>query len=141
MKLIKLKCNRCGAVLKVNSELNEVYCNFCGNKMIIDDEATNIDRIETAKLKSRKTNHEQTIKEKIDDYELNKIIRADKRKTKIKASIILGIIGIVLMTIGIAALEISGDDDNMFGMFALLGFFPLIAIAFIWMDFIDNDKK
>ena len=53
-------------------------------------------------------------------------------------TIILGIIGIVLMTIGISALEISGDDDNMFGMFALIGMFPLMGIAFVWMN--DNNN-
>ena len=40
MNLVELKCNKCGAILKVNSELNEISCNYCGNKMIIDDEAT-----------------------------------------------------------------------------------------------------
>lgn len=138
MKLIQLKCKNCGALLKVNSELNEVFCNYCGNKMIIDDEATNIDRVENAKLKSRKSNHEQSMKEKTDNYEFNKKINEDKRKQKIKMTIILGIIGIVLMTIGISALEISGDDDNMFGMFALIGMFPLMGIAFVWMN--DNNN-
>lgn len=138
MKLIELKCTRCGAVLNVNSELNEVFCNYCGNKMIIDDKATNIDRVLNVKLKSRKLNHEQSMKEKQDNYEFHNKISEEKRKQKIKVTIILAIIGIVLMTIGIAAIEISLDDDNMFGMFTLIGMFPLFGISFIWMD---NDKN
>lgn len=56
MKLIKLKCENCGASLKVNSELNEIVCNYCGGKILIDDEATNITRTESAKLNARKEN-------------------------------------------------------------------------------------
>lgn len=137
MKLIELKCNNCGANLKVNSELNEVYCNYCGNKMLIDDEATTIERVENAKIKSRKSKHEQDMIEKIDKYEFEKKIKDEKLRKKIKISIILGVIGLVLITIGIAAIEISGDDDNSFGMFALLGIFPLMSIFFVWI----NDLK
>lgn len=37
MKIVELKCSKCRATLEVNSELNEISCNYCGNKMIIDD--------------------------------------------------------------------------------------------------------
>ncbi|MBR4178790.1 MAG: hypothetical protein IKR57_05550 [Bacilli bacterium] len=66
MKLIKLKCESCGAILEVNSELDKVTCIFCGNEQLIDDEATTLKRVEEAKLKARKENHEQTLKEKED---------------------------------------------------------------------------
>ena len=42
MKLIKLKCESCGAILEVNSELDKVTCIFCGNEQLIDDEATTL---------------------------------------------------------------------------------------------------
>ena len=38
MKLIDLTCSRCGAVLKVNSELQKCICQYCGNEMLIDNE-------------------------------------------------------------------------------------------------------
>ena len=58
MKMIKLKCDQCGASLEVNSELNEILCNYCGNKILIDDEATKLSRMEDAKLKAKKKNYE-----------------------------------------------------------------------------------
>ena len=38
MKLIDLKCNQCGADLKVNEELTKCVCQYCGNEMLIDNE-------------------------------------------------------------------------------------------------------
>ena len=72
MKLIKLKCDNCGATLKVNQELNNITCTYCGNEIMIDDEATNLDRIENVKLKIRKKTHEQNIIEQKEKYELQK---------------------------------------------------------------------
>ena len=66
MKLVKMKCENCGATLEVNSELDKINCNFCGAEIMIDDEATTLKRVEEAKLKSRKENHEQTLKERDD---------------------------------------------------------------------------
>lgn len=38
MKLIDLKCSQCGAVFQVSDDLKHCTCNYCGNKMLIDDE-------------------------------------------------------------------------------------------------------
>ena len=48
MKLVKLKCEGCGATLKVNEELKKVTCNYCGTEFFIDDE---VKRIEIKKHK------------------------------------------------------------------------------------------
>ena len=37
MKLVKLKCEGCGAILKVNEELKKVTCNYCGTEFLVDD--------------------------------------------------------------------------------------------------------
>lgn len=62
VNLIKLKCDNCGASLKVNTDLNEFVCNYCGAKVLIDDEASNITRVEKAKLNAIKEKHEQEVK-------------------------------------------------------------------------------
>lgn len=69
MKTIKLKCEKCGAKLEVNSDLDKIQCNYCGNEILIDDEATTVKRVEDAKLKARKNNHEQDLKERQDNLE------------------------------------------------------------------------
>ena len=69
MKLMKMKCENCGASLKVNANLEKITCNYCGEEILIDDEATKIKRVEEAKLKARKENHEQELKERNDLFE------------------------------------------------------------------------
>lgn len=39
MKLIKLKCSSCGADLEVDIEKKQVFCVYCGAKLLIDDES------------------------------------------------------------------------------------------------------
>ena len=63
--MIQLSLNM-SVYYEVNSELDKVTCIFCGNEQLIDDEATTLKRVEEAKLKARKENHEQTLKEKED---------------------------------------------------------------------------
>ena len=114
MKIIKLKCDNCGAVLEVNSELNEITCNYCGNKMIIDDEATKIDRIENAKLKSRKSNHEQSMKEKNDNLEYRKKVNKEKLKQDWLPFVIVEgfIIGLLLIS-GIVSIFTSDKNPSL----------------------------
>lgn len=82
MKLIKIKCENCGSMLEFNEELDKITCNYCGTVNIIDDEATKLKRIEEAKLKARKDNHEQDLKEKEDI--LNQEIELQKKKEELE---------------------------------------------------------
>lgn len=38
MKLIDLKCPRCGATLKNVRDRNNIVCQYCGNSFVLDDE-------------------------------------------------------------------------------------------------------
>lgn len=78
MKLIKLKCENCGATLDANENLEKITCNYCGTEILIDDEATKVKRIEDAKLKARKENHEQLLKER------NDILEQEIKEKKVK---------------------------------------------------------
>ena len=42
MKLIETTCPHCGAALKVNMERGFCYCEYCGTKLLIDDEAVHV---------------------------------------------------------------------------------------------------
>ena len=42
MRLIDLTCSKCGALLKVDSTVKKVACEYCGNEMLIDDEIKHI---------------------------------------------------------------------------------------------------
>ena len=47
MKLIETTCPNCGASLKVDMERGFCYCEYCGTKLILDDEAQHV-RIDNA---------------------------------------------------------------------------------------------
>lgn len=38
MKVVKLKCLECNAILEVNSDLDNITCNYCGAKVTVEDE-------------------------------------------------------------------------------------------------------
>lgn len=38
MRLVDLNCPGCGAVIRVNTELPQGICNYCGRQFLIDDE-------------------------------------------------------------------------------------------------------
>lgn len=73
MKLIKLKCEGCGAILKVNEELKKVTCNYCGTEFFIDDEVKHIEI-------TKNINHNNVYRDeaKIKEWECK--TKAEKRK-------------------------------------------------------------
>ena len=154
MKLIKMKCENCGATLEVNKDLDKIKCNFCGAEILIDDEAAELRRVEEVKLKARKENHEQSLKEK---KELEEIEAVDKfKKSKLSkfvivftilcllfvitafndgktASGIVGIIQIVCFSIGwLSGMQIIKEKfKEMHTIFIIIGFaliIPFFAI-------------
>ena len=75
MKVIKLKCDECGATLEVNRELKKIYCNYCGAEAILDDGSTThtYRNIDEAKIK------ELEIKDKIHARKLEYKEKEEKR--------------------------------------------------------------
>lgn len=53
MKLINLKCSNCGADLQVDPERKQIYCMYCGTKLLVEDETINITSriVDEARLK------------------------------------------------------------------------------------------
>ena len=103
MNLIELKCKHCGGIMKINSDLSEITCNYCGTKILIDDAALELDRVEKAKLEARIKNHEQDLKEIEDRYNLNEKMKERKSKSKIcKLSVIFGSLDFLM---GVVAFE------------------------------------
>lgn len=85
-------------------------------------------------------------KRKIRELELEEERRREierKKAIKVKAiiSVILAIVGIIMMIVGIALTTSSGDPDSMWGMLTVVGMFPCMAIAFLWIDNSNTKKK
>lgn len=116
MELVKVKCPECGANLEVNQELDEILCNYCGTKVLIDDEAAKITRIEKAKLQSRKNIYEQEMHEK---REKNKAQWKEAGRAWLVVLILFGvmaIIGIIASLVGPKNPSLSDYNSLSVGM-------------------------
>ena len=68
--------------------------------------------------------------------------RADAERTKalkIKISLAMAIVGILMIVIGYMGGHASGDPDSGLHMLSLVGFFPLMGAAYIWLLSKKND--
>ena len=89
MKLIKVKCENCGADLEVNKELNECVCNYCGAKTIIDDETKKVEITKNINYKKMYT----------DEAKLKKIENEEKENKRTFAFLIIYLLGMVILLI------------------------------------------
>ena len=141
ISLVPVKCPQCGADLEIEDGRETAFCTYCGAKIIINDENRFTYRhIDDARVKHAET--EQMVKMK--QMEMAEKKRVDALKTKvlkIKISLALAAIGIILM--------IVGSKSN--SMLSIIGMFPLMGAAYIWilskkeedddyMDFGDKAK-
>jgi len=97
MKLIELVCKKCGAKLEMDSSRDSIFCPYCGTKNFIDDEASELRRVEDVKLEARQKNHEQTLKEKQDYEELQ--YKESFKRSKLKKLIIIFMFIVALFTV------------------------------------------
>ena len=70
MKLKIIKCPSCGGELNISEDSDKMKCSYCGTEVIIDDEATEVERIKKAEIKAKKEfdDHELENKKKNDNY-------------------------------------------------------------------------
>ena len=99
MKFIELKCKKCGGEIKVKEGEDKVVCEYCHTENMIDDAATELKRVEDAKLRARVKNHEQDIKEQTEQDDKEEV----KKFKKSKFSKVL----LIFLTISILYLFIS----------------------------------
>lgn len=60
------------------------------------------------------------------------------KKTKIIISLVLAVVGILMMTLGYIAADATGNSDSGLYMVSMVGFFPLMGSAYIWL--FSNEK-
>lgn len=139
-KLIKLTCTSCGANLTIDEKREYLYCQYCGAKLVLDNNNEHVYRhIDIADIKRAETEQlvklkELEIKEKEKEYKRKMV------KVKIIISLFLAAMGIVMMILGDSMGAESGDSDSSWYMISMIGFFPLMGAAYIWL-FSIGDKK
>lgn len=139
--LIRLNCPSCGASLEVKEDREFIFCQYCGTKILINDENKFTYRyIDDAEIKRAET--DQYIRLKQLEMEEKKIIDNKKAiKTKIIISLILLTVGIVIIALGSLAGSASGDSNSGFYTVAMIGFFPVMGAAFIWLLSVKKDDE
>ena len=61
MKLIKLKCDGCGSILKANKELKKITCNYCGTEFYIDETKIKENERKIKELGYQEINNKRTL--------------------------------------------------------------------------------
>lgn len=134
-------CTNCGANLTVDDNNRDfAFCQYCGAKIMLDDYRSTHRVVDEAKIKQAET--EQMVKLK--QLEMAEKDRANREKTlklKIKISLILAAVGILMMVIGYMAGSATGDSDSGFYMLSMVGMFPLMGAAYIWLFSNNKDKE
>lgn len=126
MKVISLKCPECGASLSIEEGRTQCFCQYCGTKIMLDDERSytkTIHTIDDAKIRQAEINREIQLKK----MEIEE--KKDRRRRigivfKVILSLILGIVGGLAIMIGL-----SEDAEGV----ALFGMFCLIIIGYLWI--------
>lgn len=134
VKMISLKCPECGAHLSIEEGHKQCFCQYCGTKIMLDDGSKTYTYRHVDEARIKEAEVEKLIRLK--ELEIEEQKRALEEKTKafkIKASIILGIVGAILMVIGYAGGDATGNPDSSIYMFSMIGLFAFMAIGWIWL--------
>ena len=136
---IELTCPNCKAHLSVGGNREILFCEYCGTKILLNDENTyTIRHINEAELMLAETERLLRLKE-IEMEEREAEVRKGKNKMQTKLAKYLACFGAPLMAIGLMAILLS--KEPLFAMLALLGFL-LLDIAFILVvDTFNSSKK
>lgn len=127
IKINSVKCPSCGANLPIEEGRQQIFCSYCGTKVVVTNENEYIYRhIDEAEIKNAEANQIVQLK-KLEIIERKRAEAAKVKRVKIIISILMGIVGVGLMVAGV-------------GMGGLVGLLVLEGVMFIWMMG-DEDKE
>lgn len=134
--IIELTCPKCMAQLSPEENREIMFCQYCGTKLLINDEQTHIYKhIDEAEIKKAENNKLIRLKE----LEM----MTDDKKKKILSIILLIAIWLmitgVLFVIGIIGSIIGNELLELCLIFAIL--FAMMGSLCMLIPFLDQDKK
>ena len=138
MKLISLKCPECNAKLDVEEGRKQVYCTYCGTKILLDNENETVHRrIDDAKIKRAEADASVKLKElEIKEYQMHQSNRRRKIRTILSVSLLLVGLSILLSDL---FLKLGGQKKN-FSTIGYVGIFIVIISMFVWIFSDDNNN-
>ncbi len=125
--------------MDIDQSRDMAYCTYCGTKILIHNENEKIYRsIDEARIRETETERFIRLKE-LELLEKEQEESRRRARAKIKWSLLLGTIGILVFIIGYALGESTGDPDSVYYMIGFMGLVPLFAAFGIWG--ISSEKK
>ena len=123
-----LTCPNCSASVAMSSDRAMSYCPYCGAQLAFNDGTVNVvyRTIDEAKLK--KAEAEAALKLR----ELE--IEEQRRPGRLRLMAILAILGALMILVGYFVGATTGDSNSPWYMMAMLGFFPLMGVVYIWIS-------
>lgn len=134
IKMVAMKCPQCGADLEIDPTRKTIFCNYCGAKILIQNDNEYVFHYRTtddADVERAETDR-MVKKHQIELSRMRAVNKGKKFRFKVQVTVILGIIGLVMITIGI----LGGESLEGFGV---AGAWAFLAIALIWILGMDKD--
>lgn len=129
IRFVSIKCPECGATLDVEEGRQQLFCSYCGSKVIIQNDNEYIYRhIDEAEMKNAET--EQMVRLK--QLEMIEKKRASNEKVKdfkIRVSVALGVVALIAFGIGFAGAE----------SLIVVGMVAMLIIGYMWLT--NDDEK
>ena len=118
VKFVAVKCPSCGADLPMEEGRTEMFCAYCGAKIIMTNENEHIyHNIDEAAIKKAETERIVQLK-KLEIMEKRRAAREKRHKFKMALSLILGVIGLLSVVVA----SVSGDGDAPGAMVGMICF-------------------
>lgn len=139
-KLISLQCTKCGAQLNISEEREIVFCEYCGNKMLIDDTSKiTFHHIDEAKIRKVEALKELQLKE----YEFT-AKKISNYKKALKYLFFTPLFAFILIFIYFLGDLKSEDAQVVMEYFWYFAFVVGLAIMYVGLAFVittDEVKK
>ena len=130
LQFISVRCPECGANLPIEEGRTQIFCSYCGAKVIVTNENEYIIRhIDEASIKQAETDRIIKLKQ-LEIVEKKRAANERAKSIKIIISLILAVVGMIMLATG----------DALGHSISLLGFFPLLAVVYIWIFSSKKDE-
>ena len=134
--ILKLECPYCNAPLEYEEGKEQMFCQYCGKKILLVDENTyninhTIRQIDEAEIKRTEAQKAVELK-KIEFAEKKRAAKERTKKNKVFFSMALTTFSVLMMIIGILAGSASGNPESGYYVIASFGFLLLMLSLLGW---------
>ena len=141
VQFVSVKCPECGANLSMEDGRTQMFCSYCGTKIIMSNNNEYIYRhIDEASIKKAEADKEVRMRE-LEIAEKSNSQWSGLRKA---LTIIWIILSLIIVILCIMKMAIQGDIDNVFAGFAmivLLGFPVIGGGGYLVFGYLPNKEK